>query len=119
MWLPCGLKVDPWPVPGMTHFEWYVPIDEHTHAYTIAWGKRVKNDTEAQQFRQEVETKWKHLGFDLFNTEDVLSSEACAKAYGELNYWEHENLCEIDGYTITWRKLANKHNRGIQRRGLQ
>ena len=119
MWLPCGLKVEPWPVPGMTHFEWYVPIDERTHAYTIAWGKRINSDADRQQFREEVDTKWKHLGFELFNTEDVLSSEACAKAYGELNYWEREKLCEIDGYTISWRKLANKHNRGIQKRGLQ
>ncbi len=119
MWLPCGLKVDPWPVPGMTHFEWYVPVDEDTHIYTIAWGKRVQSSQEADDFRNEVKTKWKHLGYDQFNATDVIANEACQKFYGEENSWRHEHLCEFDVYTIAWRKLASQYNRGIQKRGQQ
>src|SRR5207245_4759902 len=40
MWLPCGLKVDPFPTPGMIQFEWYVPVDEGSHLYFVTWGKK-------------------------------------------------------------------------------
>src|SRR5207249_918155 len=47
MWLPCGLKVDPFPTKGIIQFEWYVPIDERSHRYLVTWGKRVGSPAEA------------------------------------------------------------------------
>lgn len=119
MWLPCGLNVDPWPVPGMTHYEWYVPIDEQRHMYTIAWGKRIQSMDEAEGFRRQVDTLWRYIGYDGFNVTDVAANEGCEKAYGEGDFWRRERLCEYDVYTIAWRRTASKLNRGIQKRGMQ
>lgn len=123
-WLPCCLKVDPWPpTPDhrMVHFEWYVPIDEHSHMYTIVWGKKdVKSTEEAHRFLEEVETRWRHWGYDLFNVEDVTAREGMERYYtADERGWEKEWLCEADTHVITWRRVASKHNRGIQKRGLQ
>ena len=46
LWMPCGLKVDPFPALGITHFEWYVPIDEHSHYYMVTWGTRTTDPEE-------------------------------------------------------------------------
>ena len=72
LWLPGVLNVNPWPIPAMTHFEWWVPIDEKTHRYFICWGKWVTQPDEQLAFRREVETQWLDLGYENFNRYDVL-----------------------------------------------
>ena len=116
LWLPCGLKVDPFPDVDMMQFEWYVPIDERSHNYIVTWGRRVKDDVERQRFYHEVDAVWKDLVVDKFNNEDVLAREAMERFYADEDGWNREYLYRPDLVLIEWRKLASKHNRGIQRR---
>ena len=116
LWLPCGLKVDPFPDVDMMQFEWYVPVDEHSHNYVVTWGRRVKSDAERQRFFHEVDAVWKALVVHKFNNEDVLAREAMERFYSEEDGWNREYLYRPDLVLTEWRKLASKHNRGIQRR---
>lgn len=116
LWMPCGLKVDPFPVNDMIHFEWYVPIDEHSHYYIVTWGKRVSNDRAKEQFVTEVETYWRKMVVDHFNDEDVYAREAMERFYAEEDGWNRERLFRPDLIVTEWRKLASRCNRGIQRR---
>ncbi len=116
LWLPCGLKVDPFPVSGMIQFEWYVPRDERSHNYIVTWGRRVANETEERQFFHEIDAVWKQLVVDKFNNEDVIAREAMERFYAEEDGWNREYLYRPDLVLTEWRKLASKHNRGIQRR---
>ncbi|HUK59092.1 MAG TPA: Rieske 2Fe-2S domain-containing protein [Stellaceae bacterium] len=116
LWLPCGLKVDPFPDVDMMQFEWYVPVDEHSHNYIVTWGRRVKNEAERQLFYHEVDAVWKDLVVDKFNNEDVLAREAMERFYSDEDGWNREYLYRPDLVLTEWRKLASKHNRGIQRR---
>ena len=116
MWLPCGLKVDPFPAPGIIQFEWYVPVDEHSHMYFVTWGKHVSSDEDLRLFNQEVATYWKHMVIDTFNVDDVMAREAMEVFYAEEDGWEKERLYRPDVIITEWRKLASAHNRGIQRR---
>ncbi len=116
MWLPCGLKVDPFPAPGIMQFEWYVPIDERTHMYTVTWGHRVASPGEAERFFAEIEDYWKDLVLNTFNSDDVMAREAMDPFYAEEDGWHRERLYRPDLIITEWRKLASRHNRGIQRR---
>jgi carbazole 1,9a-dioxygenase terminal dioxygenase component len=115
MWLPCGLKVDPFPVEGIMQFEWYVPVDAGSHSYFVTWGKRVGSAAEAQQFSEEVEGRWKDLVIDKFNNDDVLAREAMQRFYADEDGWQRERLYGPDVIITEWRKLASAHNRGIQK----
>ena len=118
LWMPGVLNVDPFPVPGMCHFEWWVPIDETTHRYFIAYGKRTTDMNEQLAFSQEVVTVWKHQGYDNFNWYDTKFNNGMQEFYADerFQYGQQETMSRGDGYTLTWRRLASKHNRGIQTR---
>ncbi len=116
MWLPCGLKVDPFPTPGIMQFEWYVPIDERSHMYTVTWGKYLETPSEAERFYFEIETYWKELVTQHFNNDDVLAREQIERFYAEDDGWHRERLFRPDLIITEWRKLASAHHRGIQRR---
>lgn len=116
MWLPCGLKVDPFPTPGMIQFEWYVPVDEHSHSYIVTWGKYVESEQEAERFYEEVYAYWKRMVIDTFNNDDVAAREAMERFYAEEDGWHRERLFRPDLIITEWRKLASAHNRGIQRK---
>lgn len=116
LWLPCGLKVDPFPAAEIVHFEWYVPIDEHSHYYIVTWGKRVSDEAGQAQFSREVETFWRDMVIDRFNDEDVFAREAMERFYTEEDGWNRERLFRPDIVITEWRKLASRWNRGIQRR---
>jgi carbazole 1,9a-dioxygenase len=116
MWLPCGLKVDPFPAPDIMQLEWYVPIDERSHAYFVTWGRHVASDSEASDFYREIDDYWKALVVDKFNSDDVISREAMQRFYEEEDGWRRERLYRPDLIITEWRKLASTHNRGIQRR---
>jgi carbazole 1,9a-dioxygenase len=118
LWMPGVLNVNPWPIPGMTHFEWWVPIDETTHRYFIAWGKLIDRPDEQESFRADVESKWINLGYENFNRYDVLLNNGMQAFYSDPDraYGEGQILTRNDGYIIAWHRLATKHNRGIQLR---
>ena len=115
LWLPCGLKVDPFPRADIMHFEWYVPHDEQSHHYIVTWGKRVKDAGEAEQFFHEMDAVWKDLVVNKFNNEDVLAREAMEHFYADEDGWNKEHLYRPDMVIAEWRRLASKHNRGIQK----
>jgi carbazole 1,9a-dioxygenase terminal dioxygenase component len=116
LWMPCGLKVDPFPRPDTMQFEWYVPQDEQTHHYIVTWGKRVENEHESEQFVREMDVIWKDLVVHKFNNEDVIAREAMEHFYAQEDGWNQEQLFRPDMIIAEWRRLASKHNRGIQRR---
>lgn len=72
----------------------------------IAWGKRVKNASEAEAFRCEVDTRWRNLGFEQFNKTDAIANEACRDSCTTKSFFSDEHLCEFDVTTIAsagWR----------------
>jgi carbazole 1,9a-dioxygenase terminal dioxygenase component len=117
LWLPCGLKVDPFPRPDTMQLEWYVPRDEHSHHYIVTWGKHVKDEHQADEFFREMDAVWKDLVVHKFNNEDVIAREAMERFYADEDGWNQEHLYRPDMVITEWRKLASKHNRGIQRKG--
>ncbi len=116
LWLPCGLKVNPFPAPDTMQFEWYVPQDEHSHHYIVTWGRRVTDQTQVGQFIREMDAVWKDLVTHKFNNEDVIAREAMERFYADEDGWNREHLYRPDLVITEWRKLAGKHNRGIQKR---
>ena len=100
IWLPGVLKVAPWPVLGMAHYEWYVPVNEKQHRYFIAWSKPTTDAAEQAAFREEVLSKWKPLGFDEFNATDLVANLGVEQGMEGLPYRSAENLYEGDGYTL-------------------
>jgi carbazole 1,9a-dioxygenase terminal dioxygenase component len=115
IWLPCALRVEGFPIPAMTQFEWYVPIDEKTHMYWQVLSKRVKGDEQAAAFRSEVDTYWQEVALHGFNDDDVWAREALEDAYTEGDGWTKERLFKPDMCIVEWRKLASTYHRGIQK----
>jgi len=116
LWMPCGLKVDPFPNPDTMQFEWYVPQNENSHHYIVTWGKRVKSPEQAGQFYREVDSVLRELVVGKFNNEDVIAREAMQRFYAEEDGWNRERLYRPDLVLTEWRKLCSRHNRGIQHR---
>lgn len=116
LWLPCGLKVDPWPDPSTIQYEWYVPIDEDHHLYFRTLACAVANAEEEAAFEHAFNTKWRPLALEGFNGEDVFAREALQTFYEEDGAWLDEQLCEQDQKIIRWRKFASEKCRGVQTR---
>nr|BAJ61377.1 terminal oxygenase component of carbazole 1,9a-dioxygenase [carbazole-degrading bacterium OC6S] len=114
IWVPGVLRVDPWPDPKLTQFEWYVPIDGKRHMYIQTIGCRVKNEEEEAAFEKEFEERWKPVALEGFNNDDIWAREAAEDFYADDTGWLREQLFEPDGNIIEWRKMASKYNRGIQ-----
>lgn len=114
IWLPGVLRVHPWPDPTLTQYEWYVPIDGERHIYLRTLGKLVANADQEQQFAREFESRWRPLALEGFNLDDIWAREATEDFYRDDTGWLREQLFEADGNIIEWRRLASRHNRGIQ-----
>ena len=114
IWLPCVLKVDPWPNPGMIHFEWYVPVNADRHIYVQTMGTRVQNQKDRAEFRRQFAEKWRDLAFHGFNDDDIWAREAGEEFYRNDIGWLEERLYEPDIAIVEWRKFASDHNRGVQ-----
>lgn len=114
MWLPCALRVQPWPVPQLTQFEWYVPIDGERHLYLQTLGKRCVGPADEASFDEEFHRRWVPKALDGFNDDDVWAREATQAFYADDSGWLKEQLFEPDGNIVEWRKLASTHARGIQ-----
>lgn len=115
MWLPCVLKVDPWPDPSTTQFEWYVPIDEKTHLYVQTLGKRAASVEQRRDFEREFNNRWSFYAFDEFNGPDIWAREAAEEGYADDHHWIDEALFEADENIIAFRRLISKRNGGVQR----
>lgn len=116
IWLPGVLRVMPWPSPGITQFEWYVPIDERRHYYIQTLGKSATTDTERAAFSQEFDEKWCEMALRGFNDDDIWAREAQQEFFENDEAWTVERLFEPDRNISRWRQLAARRNRGIQRR---
>jgi carbazole 1,9a-dioxygenase terminal dioxygenase component len=116
LWLPCALRVFPWPQPGMIQFEWYVPIDAERHFYIQALARSVANAEEERAFTEEFHAKWRDLALAGFNDDDVWAREAQQDFYRHDEAWITERLFEPDRNISQWRRLASRRNRGIQGR---
>lgn len=114
MWLPCALKVDPWPDPKTTQFEWYVPVDATNHMYFQTIGTACADDSERRAFESEFNSRWLEHALDNFNGPDIWAREAAEEAYADDWQWVDEALFEADANILAFRELISKHNRGIQ-----
>lgn len=115
IWMPCGLKVDPFPAPRLLHFEWYVPVTARTHRYIITWGSYAKDDQARKIFHDEVKYLWKEFVPNKFTNEDMFAREAMDEFYSEQDGWRREFLFGPDIVTTTWRRLCSAQHRGIQK----
>lgn len=115
IWMPGVLRVHPWPDPALTQFEWYVPVNGERHIYLQTLGKRVASAAEERAFAEEFESRWRPVALQGFNDDDVWAREATEPFYRDDTGWLREQLFEADGNILEWRKLASRHNRGIQR----
>lgn len=116
IWLPGALRVNPWPDPSLTQYEWYVPIDENRHSYLQTLARRVSGPEEERAFAEEFDTKWRELALAGFNDDDIWAREAQQEFYRHDEAWLMERLFEPDANIVQWRRLASRRNRGIQRR---
>jgi carbazole 1,9a-dioxygenase terminal dioxygenase component len=115
IWLPGVLRVNPWPDPSLTQFEWYVPIDEERHHYIQTLGRRISKPADELAYKKEFDEKWKDLALAGFNDDDIWAREAQQTFYKHDEAWYKEQLFEPDRNISKWRQLASEHNRGIQR----
>jgi carbazole 1,9a-dioxygenase terminal dioxygenase component len=115
IWLPGVLRVNLWPDPSLTQFEWYVPIDEGKHFYVQTLGRRVNSAEDEAVFGKEFDEKWKSLALAGFNDDDIWAREALQEFYKHDEAWYKEQLFEPDRNISKWRQLASQHHRGIQR----
>ncbi|MBM3941283.1 MAG: Rieske 2Fe-2S domain-containing protein [SAR202 cluster bacterium] len=121
VYLPCGLEVDPFPNTGMIHFEWYVPIDDEYHMYTIIQSQYVEDEVEERKFYEETEKLWGPLVFQRpgvepegFNNFDAFGRKHSFHSYQNEGWWRRERLFKPDYVIMEWRKLVSTHARGIQ-----
>lgn len=114
MWLPCALRVRPWPAPHLTQFEWYVPIDGERHVYFQLLAATCADEAEEAAFEKEYRERWLEKALIGFNKDDIWAREASQPFYADDTGWLREQLFEADGNIVQWRRLAGKHCRGIQ-----
>ncbi|MGW6454354.1 Rieske 2Fe-2S domain-containing protein [Streptomyces sp. NPDC055078] len=120
--LPCLLEIPGFPGGRQTHFEWFVPVDEHHHMYVMMASSPVDSDEEEQEFFDECATKWAPLVWSTdpeiigFNNYDAFGREQVAHAYEHEDFWNKEHLYKPDYVMVQWRMFVSKVARGIQRR---
>lgn len=123
LFMPCGLEVDPFPLPGMIHFEWYTPIDEDHHMYMITHATEPRDAADEANFHDQMEGVlgpliWQPPGVqpEGFNNYDAFIREQVYHAYKHEGFWQRERLYKPDYVIVQWRLLVSKYLRGIQRR---
>ena len=131
-YLPCGLEVPDFPREDLYHIEWYVPIDEDHHYYTIIQGTVAETEEDRRIFDREVD---EYLAKEIwnddpeadplgegpnpggFNNADAFGRDGIEHAYANENWWYRERLHKPDYTIIQWRMLVHRYARGIQKRG--
>lgn len=114
MWLPCALRVRPWPAPHLTQFEWYVPIDGERHVYFQLLAQTCPTAADEAEFDKAYRERWLEKALIGFNKDDIWAREASQAFYADDTGWLREQLFEADGNIVQWRRLAGTHHRGIQ-----
>lgn len=114
IWLPGVLRVDPWPDTNTTQYEWYVPVSETEHIYFQTLGKICSSDEEAKEWEAAFHKKWVPMALEGFNNDDLKARLETQPFYEDDRGWLNEILYEPDRCIIEWRRIASKHNRGIQ-----
>jgi len=119
--MPAGLQVVGFPKRGMVHFEWYVPIDDDHHMYTILQGGYAKTPEEREAFKRECREVlgplvWNEPGKEPagFNNFDSFGRKWTHHAYAKEDWWHRERLFKPDYIIMQWRMLVAKHARAIQ-----
>lgn len=117
LWLPCGLKVDPWPYAGIMHNEYYVPRDATSHYYIQCGWRRVSSDAEREAWESGElgRVRWEVPVVEGFTRADAFAREGTAKFYAAENGWQNERLNQPDVELVMWRIFASEHARGVQR----
>ena len=115
-WLPCGLKVDPWPFPGVIHNEYYVPRDADSHYYFQCGWRNVENEEQAQEWAEGDlgQVRWKVPVVDDFTVQDAEAREYIHEFYASEDGWNQEQTARFDIELLMWRVFAGEHCRGIQ-----
>ena len=132
LYMPCGLEVDWFPKPGMIHFEWYVPIDEHSHTYMITQSQYCETEEEERAFHEECDNVLGPLVWKIpadqtafpgdgptwgFNNLDAVGRAGMEHVYANEDWFNRERLYRPDYIIVRWRMVVAKHMRGIQKRG--
>ena len=115
--MPCSLKVDPWPFPGVVHNEYYVPRDKNSHYYfQCGWfrskDEKLREDWTNGDFGQ---VRWKIPVVDDFTVDDAKAREATNEFYAREDGWLNERSAAFDVELLMWRTFCSDHARGIQK----
>ncbi len=115
-WMPCALKVDPWPFVGVVHNEYYVPRDANSHYYFQCGWKRVKTEAEREEWATGDlgQVRWKIPVVEDFTVQDAEAREGIAEFYNREGGWEMEQTALFDIELLMWRVFAGENARGIQ-----
>jgi carbazole 1,9a-dioxygenase len=120
--LPCMYEASGFPDGKQTHFEWFVPIDEEHHMYTILQSVVVRSDEEEATFHREADEKWGPLVWSMvpeiegFNNFDAFGRTEVMHGYNSEDFWHKEYFYKPDFILTQWRMFVSKHAREIQRR---
>lgn len=112
--LPGYLRVNPFPSPGIVHFEWYVPVDATHHRYfqfSVRWTSRVK----AWRFLAAYWLWWRWLAHVQFNGQDAWIVKLTEPFYSAEGGWERERLFRPDVGLTAWRKHCHEQARAVQK----
>ena len=115
VWLPAVLRVQGFPAPDLTFFEFYTPINETQHRCFLAITRVCGSEDERTRFRQQFVTRWRRYAIEDFLTQDITARESTQWFYRHDRAWLEEVLVEEDFMLMEWRRLASKHARGVQR----
>lgn len=121
-YLPCLFEAAGFPDGIQTHFEWYVPVDETHHLYTIMASLPVTSDEEEAAFFEDCRTKWGDLIWSKdpevvgFNNFDAFGREQIAHGYDQEDFWHRERLYKPDAALVEWRMFVTRNARGIVER---
>ncbi len=110
--LPGFLRVDPFPGPGMAHFQWYVPVDETSHRY-FQFAIKKASGLKAAWFKITYRLWWKWLAHMLFNNQDAWMVGLMEPFYAQMGGWEKEKLFRPDAGLTAWRVFASENARAV------
>ncbi|MCH2409667.1 Rieske 2Fe-2S domain-containing protein [Myxococcota bacterium] len=115
LWMPCMLKVDPWPADPAIHFESYVPRDSTSHTYFQFGVLKTNDKAEADEWmNSRAHEEWEIPTVEDFTIDDAFARKELQKFYSEEDGWKRERLYRPDIELTMWRKFVTKHARGVQ-----
>ena len=115
VWLPGVLRVQGFPEPDATFFEFYTPINETQHRCFLCITRVCPTEDERVQFRSDYVTRWRRYAIDNFLSQDISARESTQHFYRHDRAWLEEVLVEDDFMLMEWRKLASRRARGVQK----